>query len=309
MKPIHYAALSILGAIWGASFLFIRIAAPGFGPLALMFLRVFVAGLVLVALAYLTQKKEKPLAILQLRANWRKYLVVGLFNSALPFTLIAFSELKMTASLAGILNSTTPLFTALIAALWSNEKLTGRKVGGVMLGVIGVAVLMGGSPLDINTGLIIAMVASLSAAASYGMGTVYASKNLTGLPAIYASISQLLGAAFLLALPAALTIPSAPPSTAAIAALLALTLLSTSFAYLLYFFLLKNVGPTRTASVTFLVPAFGSIWGVLFLQEPFNSGMFLGMAIIFTSIGLVTGIQVKRPKFIPAPDSARPEES
>lgn len=292
MRLIHFAALLLLGAIWGASFLFIGLAVTEFGPLVLMFLRVLVAGLILAGLAYVTRRKGQPEATLRLRANWRSYLIVGLLNSALPFTLIAFSELHLTVSLAAILNSTTPLFAVLIAAGWSNEKLAGRKMGGVLLGVIGVTVLTGTGPLEVNLELIIAVAASLLAACCYGAGTVYASKNMKGLPAIYASMAQLLSAAVILAAPAVLAIPPAWPSATALSAFLALTLLSTCLAYLLYFFLLQNVGPTRTASVTFLVPVFGTLWGVIFRHEPFNSGMVLGMAIILTSVGLVTGLRI-----------------
>lgn len=296
MKPIQFGALLLLGAIWGASFLFIGIAVSEFGPLALMFVRVLLAGMILLVVAYLTQRQNSIRKTLRLRENWRKYLIVGLFNSALPFTLIAFAELKLTVSLAAILNSTTTLFTVLIATAWSNEKLTRRKLLGVLMGVIGVRVLMGGGPLAINTGVIIAAVASLMAACSYGAATVYASKNFTGLPPMYASMVQLLSAAILLVIPAALTIPPILPSSKAIIALLALILISTAFAYLLYFYLLQNLGPTRTASVTFLVPVFGSLWGILFQGEVFNVGMLLGMAIIFTSIGLVLGIRIGKPK-------------
>lgn len=309
MKPIHYAALLLLGAVWGASFLFIGMAAPGFGPLSLMFARVLVAGLLMLAVATLTQRQAGLRATLRLRRNWRTYLIVGLFNSALPFTLIAFSELRLTASLAAILNSTTPLFTALVAAAWGSERLTGRKVWGVLLGVIGVAVLVGGAPLAINGGIILAVLASLLAALSYGLGTVYASRHITGLPAAYASTVQLLGAAVILAAPGVLAWPAERPSPGAIGALAALILLSTTFAYILYFFLLKNVGPTRTASVTFLVPVFGSLWAVLFLREPFSVWMLLGMAIILTSVGLVTSRRADQVRPLPAgqlPDTTPP---
>lgn len=299
MKPIHFAALLLLGSIWGASFLFISVAVEDFGPLTLMFLRVFGAGMVLVLMAILTRKNQPARQLPAVREKWRVYLVIGLFNSALPFSLIAFSELRLTSSMAAILNSTTPLFTALLAALWGSEAITGRKIGGVVMGMIGVAVLMGGSPLEVNAELILALFASLFAAFCYGVGTVYASKQIAGLPAIYAAIVQLLSASILLAIPAVLTLPTEMPSSKAIFALLALILLSTSFAYLLYFFLLRNVGPTRTASVTFLVPVFGSIWGILFLKDPFNIGMLVGMAIILMSVGLVMGARRSQPAMAP----------
>lgn len=299
MKPIHFAALLLLGSIWGASFLFISVAVEDFGPLTLMFLRVFGAGMVLVLMAILTRKNQPARQLPDVRGKWRAFLVIGLFNSALPFSLIAFSELRLTSSMAAILNSTTPLFTALLAALWGSEAITGRKIGGVVMGMIGVAVLMGGSPLEVNAELILALFASLFAAFCYGVGTVYASKQIAGLPAIYAAIVQLLSASILLAIPAVLTLPTEMPSSKAILALLALILLSTSFAYLLYFFLLRNVGPTRTASVTFLVPVFGSIWGILFLKDPFNVGMLVGMAIILMSVGLVMGARRSQPAMAP----------
>lgn len=289
MKPIHFAALLLLGAIWGASFLFIGIAVEEFSPTSMMFFRTLLGGLILVIVAQLTRQNRSGRVSLQLKDKWRNFLVVGLLNSAIPFTLIAFSEMNLTASLAAILNSTTPLFTALIASAWGIEQLTGRKIGGAILGIIGVVVLMGGSPLEVDSAIILAVGASLTAALCYGMGTVYASKHITFLPAIYASMVQLLSAAVILAPIALLTMPSSVPSSRAIAALGALIVLSTAFAYLLYFFLLREVGSTRTASVTFLVPLFGTLWGVTFLQDPFNLGMLLGMTVIFTSIGLVTG--------------------
>ena len=110
MKPSHYGALLLLGAVWGASFLFIGVAVPDFGPFLLMFLRVLAAGLILLVVATLTQRTQSMKETLRLRQNWRKYLIVGLLNCALPFTLIAYAELKVTASLAAILISTIPNF-------------------------------------------------------------------------------------------------------------------------------------------------------------------------------------------------------
>jgi drug/metabolite transporter (DMT)-like permease len=291
MKPIHLGALVLLAAIWGASFLFIREAAHDFGPLALMFLRSFLAGIVLLAM--MVAMRNLP----DLRSRWRAFLIMGTINAALPFTLIAFSELTITASLASILNSTTPLWTALVASIWLGEKLTPQKILGLLLGVIGVAVLVGGSPLEFNSDYLIAVFAMLTAAFLYGIGTVYAAQHVKGIPAVHAAIGQLLGASLILVLPAAATIPETAPSTSAVLALLALVLLSTSLAYLLYFFLLQNVGPTNTAATIFLVPVFGTIWGVIFFNEPFNLGMLIGMALILMSIGLVLGIKFRKAKF------------
>jgi len=294
MKPIHIAALVLLGAIWGASFLFIREAAHDFGPIVLMFLRVLLAGLVLVPVGYVMLKNRSDSEPVRLLSHWREFLIMGILNSAIPFTLIAFSELTITASLASILNSLTPLCTALVAAVWVGEQLTGQKIIGAMLGIVGVTVLVGGSPLEMTPEFLLAVAASIGAAIFYGLGTVYASRHIKGIPAIQASIGQLLGAAVVLAIPATGSIPDTPPSMSSILSLTALILLSTSFAYLIYFYLLSNVGPTRTASVTFLVPVFGTIWGIMFLKEPFSIGMFAGMAIILLSVGLVIGVRFRK---------------
>jgi drug/metabolite transporter (DMT)-like permease len=298
MKPIHIGALVLLGAIWGASFLFIRIAAHDFGPLLLMFVRVILAGAILLGYAVMT--KQAP----DLRSRWREFLIVGALNSAIPFVLIAWSELTLSSSLAAIINSTTPLFTALIAAFWGSEELTWQKVVGVILGVVGVAVLVGGSTLELNQAVILAALASVGAAFFYGLGTNYASRHFGGMRPLHTPIGQLFGASVVLLIPAGAAIPETMPSTNAIIALLALVLVSTTFAYIIYFYLLNNVGPTRTASVTFLVPVFGTIWGIMFLDEAFNAGMLVGMAIILASVALVLGARYSKAKPIPKPAQA-----
>lgn len=296
MKPIHYGALLALGAIWGASFLFIHIAAPYFGPLALMSARVMIAAVIL--LSYAALMRSLP----DFRHNWHRFLVVGTLNAAMPFSLIAFSELTLTSSLAAILNSTTPLFTALVAAVWIGEQLTWRKLLGIFLGMTGVVILVGGSALEINAELIVAALASLTAALCYGLGTVYASRNFGGGKPLHNAIGQLLGASAALLIPAGATLPQEAPPTNAVLALLALAVISTSVAYLIYFFLLNNVGPTRTATVTFLVPVFGTLWGALFLGDAITPGMLLGMVIILGSVRLVISARGKtRPTFAPHP--------
>lgn len=299
MKAIHIGALVLLGAIWGASFLFIREAVHGFGPVTLMFLRVFFAGLALLPIASFVLKNSAKDKV-RLLSYWREFLIMGALNSAIPFTLIAFSELTITASLASILNALTPLSTALIAAAWVGEKLTGQKILGAIMGIVGVAILVGGSSLELNFDFLLAVGASIAAAIFYGLGTVYASRHIKGIPPIQASIGQLLGASTVLLLPSAASIPETAPSLSSILFLVALILLSTSFAYLIYFYLLSNVGPTRTASVTFLVPIFGTIWGIIFLKETFSIGMLVGMLIILLSVGLVIGVGFQKPKIAKA---------
>lgn len=299
MKLIHFAALLLLGAIWGASFSFINVAINELHPLFLMFGRVLFAGLVLAGVAFFSQRRRKQQVSLQLKTKWPHYLLVGLLNCALPFTLIAFSELRITVSLAAILNSTTPLFTAVIAALWASERLNGRKLIGLLLGVTGVVILVGGGSVVLNGGTVVGIAASLLGALCYGAGAVYAARHMTHLPALFASMVQLLSAAIILAIPAAFTVPLRSPSTAVWLAVLALSLLSTCVAYLIFYFLLQNVGASRTTSVTFLVPVFGTLWGVLFFHEPIALGTLLGMITILVSVGLVMGIKVGKPKKLP----------
>lgn len=289
IKPIDYLVLTLLGAVWGASFLFIGVAVPEFGPLNLMLLRVLIAGVIMFGVARLTIARGDLRRTLNLRHNWRNYLIIGLFNSALPFTLIAWSELRLPVSLASILNSTTPLFTAVVAAVVGMEVMRGRKIAGVLLGVAGVTVLMWGADVALDRGMVTAALASLLAAFCYGVGAVFAARHFSRLPAPLATSVQMLTAAMWLAAPGVMTTPAVRPSAVAIAATTALILLSTTFAYVLYFHLLQRIGPTRTSSVTFLVPVFGSAWGILLLGEPFSWGMVVGMGIILLSVGLVIG--------------------
>ncbi|GER90483.1 hypothetical protein KDW_46450 [Dictyobacter vulcani] len=154
--------LFLLAVMWGGSFLFMRVAAPVLGPVVLIELRVGIAGL---ALLLYTKAIGRAL---DLRARWKHYLAVGIINSAIPFTLIATSELYLTAGLAAILNATTPLFGAIVAALWIKDRLTLKKIIGLILGIIGVVVLVGWSPLPLTSGVLLGILAMLGASTFYG---------------------------------------------------------------------------------------------------------------------------------------------
>jgi drug/metabolite transporter (DMT)-like permease len=285
MRSKDLGALMLLGALWGGSFIFIRVAVPALGPFVLMELRV---GLAVVALTLYAVAARSRLS--KLRARWREFLIIGTVNTAIPFSLIAAAEIYLTASLAAILNSTTVLFTALVAAVWIGDPLTMRKVVGVVLGIVGVAVLVGWDPIELSGVVLLSVGAMLAASLSYALGAVYIKRTFKGIPPLSMATGQLTGGAIVLLPLAAASLPGERPSAAVTLSVLGLALLSTVVAYLLYFRLIENVGPTSTVTVTLLVPLFGLLFGVLLLDEPFGWGTLAGLAIILSSVALVTGI-------------------
>jgi drug/metabolite transporter (DMT)-like permease len=289
MKFIDIGALFGLAALWGASFLFIRIASPVFGPFLTIQGRVTIAAAALLIFLLITRKP------LHLKQKWRQYLLIGALNAAIPFTLIATAALYLPASMSAILNSLTPLFTAIVIWGWMKEKLSARKWLGTVVGVIGVVTLVGWSHLPITKEIIFAIVLSIISTISYGFAGVYAKKNFAGVPVLSLAVGQQLGAAILL-LPFTLT--QLPYSTSqvsgvAVYAVMALALFCTAIAYLLYFYLINSVGPTKTLSVTFLIPVFGIIWGYFFLQEEITIGMLIGLVVILGSVYLISDVQIK----------------
>ena len=284
-------ALLLLGAIWGASFIFIRIAVEPFGPIFLMFVRVALTGLILYGYARL---RRLPL---QIRGHWRKFLLLGILGSALPFTLIAWSELTLTGSMAAVLNSATPLFTSIAAAVGLGERLTPSKLIGAVLGIIGVALIVGGSPLNESPVFFAAVLANLGAALSYAVGGVFAKRAFYGVDNLSLSVGQLGMSALILAPFAAVSPPHETPSLEAMLSLLALIALCTALAYQLYYYLIISAGPTKALTVTLLSPLFGVIWGAMWLNESVSSSMIAGLLIILFSVGLVTGIMSPRASF------------
>jgi drug/metabolite transporter (DMT)-like permease len=236
---------------------------------------------------------------LDLRARWKHYLVIGIINSAIPFTLIATSELYLTAGLAATLNATTPLFGAVVAALWIKEALTKKKVIGLVLGLFGVSVLVGWSPFPFSATLAVSVAASLAAAACYGIGGVYTKVYMHGASSKAVATCSQLGAALFL-LPLTFVAPSKhAPTPIVFLSVIALALLGTAVAYLLYFWLIEHAGPTRALTVTFLAPIFGVLWGTVLLSEPLSLSTFIGFGIILMGTGFVTGIRLRKEPIIP----------
>jgi drug/metabolite transporter (DMT)-like permease len=284
MKTRDWAILVLLGAIWGASYLFIRIAVPAFGAFPLVGIRVTLAALVLW---------------IGLRASGREFsfrpyagrlLILGAINAAIPFTLISAAELHITASLAAMLTAITPLWAAVFSAIWLGEALNARRVGGLLLGVVGVSVLVGWSPIVLNTSTILAIIALIVATCAYGAVGVFTKRQLSGVPAPTLALGQQLGGIVWLFVPALWTARDVHPTLPASAALLTLAVVCTAAAYLLFFRLLASAGPTRTTTVTYLVPVFGTAWGAIFLHEPVTTGMFAGLACIFASVVAVNEV-------------------
>ena len=280
----------MLSALWGGSFLFIRVAVPALGPFLLVELRVGLAAAALCLYALAAGSMPK------IRGRWKSFLVLGFLNAAVPFSLISAAEIHLTASLAAILNSTTVMFTAIVAAVWMGDALTARKAIGIVLGIVGVSVLVGWDPLPLNGAVLLAVAAMLLASLSYALGATYAKRSFSGIPPLGMAIGQLSGAGALLLPLAVVSVPAEAPSTVVALSMLGLAFLSTAVAYLIYFRLIDNVGPTSTLTVTLLVPVFGLLFGVLLLDEPIGFGTLAGLGIILTSVVLITGIAPRKTK-------------
>jgi drug/metabolite transporter (DMT)-like permease len=280
----------MLSVLWGGSFLFIRVAVPALGPFLLVELRVGLAAAALLLYALAAGSMPK------IRGRWRSFLVLGFLNAAVPFSLISAAETHLTASLAAILNSTTVMFTAIVAAVWMGDALTARKAIGIVLGIVGVSVLVGWDPLPLNGIVLLAVAAMLLASLSYALGATYAKQSFSGIPPVGMALGQLGGAVALLLPLAVVSLPERAPSIVVIFSMLGLAFLSTAVAYLIYFRLIENVGPTSTVTVTLLVPVFGLLFGVLLLEEPFGPGTLAGLGIILTSVVLITGIAPRKSK-------------
>jgi drug/metabolite transporter (DMT)-like permease len=288
MKPRDVVELIGLAALWGASFLFMRVAAPEFGPIALATMRVTGAALVLLPLLA-WQGHGAALA-----RHWRPLLVVGVTNSVIPFVCFGYAVLTITGGLASIFNAATPLFGAAIAWLWLRDRLNPSRSLGIAIGFAGVfglawsraGVQAGAAEVDVA----LAVLACVGGTVAYGFSANFTKRWLAGVPPMAVAAGSQLGAALVLALPALLWWPSAAPSAGAWANVAVLAVLSTGFAYLMYFRLIAHVGPTNAVTVTFLIPVFAVAWGAMLLHEPLTWDMAIGGAVILLGTALATGV-------------------
>lgn len=264
----------MLAAIWGGSFIFIRVLAPTLGPVVTAASRVLIAGIALVAYFRATGFDA------ELSRFWRHYLVIGAINSAIPFLLFAYAALHIPASYSAILNAATPSFAVVLSAGFLGERLTVPKIAGLVAGAAGVALVSNAGPVQPDAMFGWSVAACLGAAFCYAVAGIYVKRFAAAAkPMAIAGWSQLLAGAVLLPL-----VPFAPPpgtfTIAVVANVLGLALLCSAIAYLIYYRLIADVGPTRTLTVTFLIPLFGMLWGALLLSETITLAMIGGCALI-----------------------------
>jgi len=280
--------LLLLAALWGGSFLFMRLAAPEFGPLALVFVRV--AGASALLLPLLVFRGETA----ALRTHWRPILMVGVTNSALPFAGFALAALVLNAGLMAIFNATAPLWAAVIGTLWLKDRLSGLRWLGLGIGFAGVLGLAAGQaslkPGEHGISPALGIAVCVAATVLYGFAANYTKARLQGVPPIAVAAGSQLGAMAFLALPAWWHWPAVNPGAGAWGAAIVLALACTGLAYVLFFRLIANAGASNAITVPLLVPGFALLWGALVLGEPLTVGTLAGCAVILLGTGLSTGL-------------------
>ena len=290
MRARDLMILVCLGVLWGVSFIFIRVAAPEFGPIALMAVRVVLATIVLIPL--LVSRG----GVAEVVTYWRPILLIGLLHYALPFCLFAYAMLALTGGFAAIINASSPLFAGAVAWIWLGERLAAARIAGLVTGFAGVVILVWNeATVDIATAGP-AIGAAVLASFCYGLAAVLAKRQLAGVSPTTVSAGSMLAASVALLPLAIWHWPSAMPSTSAwiMAALLGIA--CTAIAFVLYFRLIANVGPTKAITVTFLIPVFAVMFGVVLLEEPLSVSMVAGGAVILLGIAMSTGLLAWSPK-------------
>lgn len=288
MKPRDLIELVTLAALWGASFLFMRIGAGEFGPAALSFLRVAGASALLLPLMLWHGDGAA------LRTHWKRIAVVGVVNTALPFALFSVAALVLNAGLSGIFNATSPLWAATIAWLWLGERPGGTRALGLAIGFSGVLFLglanASFKPGDHGVSPALGILACLCATACYGFTVNYTKRALGGVPPLAVAAGSQLAATLATAVPAWWWWPAQTPGAAAWVGVAVLAFACTGLAYLLYFRLIAHVGPANAITVTFLIPVFAVFWGAVFLAERLGPTLLAGCGVILLGTALATGV-------------------
>lgn len=294
MRPVDWAMLIALSIVWGGSFFFVGVMVSDIPPMTIVFFRVLIAALTLALFFQFTGRSMPWTGV-----AWLAFFGMGFLNNVIPFGLIVWGQTHVASGVASILNATTPLFTVLIAhLLTSDEKLTPLKVSGVLVGLAGVAIMIGGGAIieGLSTGL--AQLAFIGAAISYSVAIVFGRRFKTMKIDPYALATGQVTASATMMLPIMLIIDQPWtldfPSGASIAALISLGTVSTAFAYILYFKILSSAGSTNASLVTFLVPVSAIFLGITFLGEVMLPRHLIGLVFIIAGLALVDGRLLRR---------------
>jgi drug/metabolite transporter (DMT)-like permease len=287
MQTRYLGALMLLGAVWGASFLFIKIAVAELAPETLVAVRLGVAALLLVGILY-----ARGLRLPARLRTWGDFLFTGVVGLVLPFLLITWGTQHIASGMTAILNAATPLFSAPLAYIWTREeRLDGLKLLGLAIGFVGVVVAVGVTHLSLSSADTQAQLAVLLASLCYAITGIYGRRAFRGMSPVVPAAGQMLAGA-LVVTPIALALAGIPaiPSALALGALLALAVVCTVVAYILFYWLLERLGATRTSMVTYLLPPFALLYGALFLREAVTAGALLGLGLVIGGILLANGI-------------------
>jgi drug/metabolite transporter (DMT)-like permease len=272
MRPADAVRLIALAAIWGASFLFVRITSPAIGPVLTADLRMLIAGLALAA--WFRAIGFDP----DWRRWWRQYAIVGLLTSAAPFLLFAYAALSLTAGLMAVINASSPIWGALFSAWLLGERLSARAVAGLGLGVAGVALVT--RPEAGAEFAALPALAAVGAAVCYGLAATYMRRWAKDVPSRGMALGTQIAGALQLAPLLLLAPPIATPAPFIVGCLIAMGLVCGAVAYLLYFRLVADIGAAGALTVTYLIPIFGVAWGALFLGESLSIAMLGGAALV-----------------------------
>ncbi|HZO63282.1 MAG TPA: DMT family transporter [Gaiellaceae bacterium] len=300
MTRAYTPLLLVLAAIWGASYLFIKVGVRDFEPTVLMTLRLLIGGLLL--LAFLSAREGARDAFVQIGRAWRPGLIFGVINGALPFTLIAWGEKHIDSGVAAIANASVPIFVALLAVKFNpSQRSTGLRLVGILLGLVGVGVLAGVHP-EGGGWAVLGTLAVILASVSYASAGLYGQRVIgraTG--PVLATASMLYGGVILLPF-GLLQIPDHGPGWKPVLSLVGLAVLGTAVAQLFLFRILRLFGAARLSLVTYLMPAFALLYGSLILDEPLRPTMLIGLGLILGGIALGSGVW--RPQRRAVADSA-----
>lgn len=278
----HFITLLLLGAIWGMSFIFIRMAAPTLGAVLTGAGRALVGGLFLLGILWWQGQR------LEWRGHMKPYLIVGFLNAGLPFFCFGYAGQHIPAGYSALMNATTPLFGALLATIFLNEKLTAGKILGIILGASGVALVAKVGALDMTVTVTLSILSGLVAAACYALTGIYIKRALGHIKSMtmLAMGSQLTGGLAMLPF-TPLFPPVAWPDMTVILSIAVLGVLCTGIALMIFYQLMRDIGPVRASTVTFIVPMFAMIWAALFLKEPITLPMLAGMGLILAGTRFV----------------------